>query len=138
MESGEGGFGSIALQHIPRARRKKRNHMSKDAERREPGATRHQIDEPSSYDGTAVLLREVLRQNRTQLREEWARRITEAQLLTAMRLCRITSCRRLRRLGSWGPHRHREERLSVLKGTFRVDSQLRRGSKLTITVPLGD
>ena len=46
------------------------------------------------YIGTAeqvrpdsVLLRELvahLRQNRTQLREEWARRITEAQLLTAM------------------------------------------------------
>lgn len=36
---------------------------------------------------TAVLLRELvahLRQNRTQLREEWARRITEAELLTAM------------------------------------------------------
>ena len=33
------------------------------------------------------LLRELvahLRQNRTQLREEWARRITDAQLLTAM------------------------------------------------------
>jgi rsbT co-antagonist protein RsbR len=36
---------------------------------------------------TAPLLRELvahLRQNRTQLREEWARRITEAKLLTAM------------------------------------------------------
>ncbi len=36
---------------------------------------------------TAGLLRELvahLRQNRTQLREEWARRITRAQLLTAM------------------------------------------------------
>jgi rsbT co-antagonist protein RsbR len=36
---------------------------------------------------TAGLLRELvahLRQNRTQLREEWARRITEARLLTAM------------------------------------------------------
>src|SRR5436190_6106203 len=35
----------------------------------------------------AALLRELvahLRQNRTQLREEWARRITDAQLLTAM------------------------------------------------------
>lgn len=35
----------------------------------------------------SVLLSELvshLRQNRTQLREEWARRITEAQLLTAM------------------------------------------------------
>lgn len=38
-------------------------------------------------EGTAALLRELvahLRQGRTQLREEWARRITEAQLLTAM------------------------------------------------------
>src|SRR6267142_6996518 len=38
-------------------------------------------------ESSAVLLRELvahLRQNRTQLREEWARRITEAQLLTAM------------------------------------------------------
>jgi rsbT co-antagonist protein RsbR len=36
---------------------------------------------------TTALLRELvahLRQNRTQLREEWARRITEAKLLTAM------------------------------------------------------
>jgi rsbT co-antagonist protein RsbR len=41
-----------------------------------------QYSEPNS-----VLLRELvahLRQNRTQLREEWARRITEAKLLTAM------------------------------------------------------
>ncbi len=38
-------------------------------------------------EGTAALLRELvahLRQGRTLLREEWARRITEAQLLTAM------------------------------------------------------
>jgi len=38
-------------------------------------------------ESASVLLRELvahLRQNRTQLREEWARRITEAQLLTAM------------------------------------------------------
>jgi rsbT co-antagonist protein RsbR len=43
----------------------------------------HQI----SAESTAALLRELvahLRQGRTQLREEWARRITEAQLLTAM------------------------------------------------------
>lgn len=61
--------------------------MAKDAERSLRGAMRHHTDEPSSYDATAVLLRELvshLRQNRTQLREEWARRITEAQLLTAM------------------------------------------------------
>jgi rsbT co-antagonist protein RsbR len=38
-------------------------------------------------ESTITLLRELvahLRENRTQLREEWARRITEAQLLTAM------------------------------------------------------
>ena len=42
---------------------------------------------PPSPQETAGLLRELvahLRQNRTQLREEWARRITRAQLLTAM------------------------------------------------------
>lgn len=45
---------------------------------------------PSASPGvesTAALLRELvahLRENRTQLREEWLRRITEAQLLTAM------------------------------------------------------
>jgi rsbT co-antagonist protein RsbR len=40
-----------------------------------------------STESTAELLRELvahLRQNRTQLREEWARRITESRLLTAM------------------------------------------------------
>ncbi|HEV2305741.1 MAG TPA: STAS domain-containing protein [Candidatus Acidoferrales bacterium] len=44
--------------------------------------TSHQMSQP-----TAELLRQLvahLRQNRTQLREEWARRITEAKLLTAM------------------------------------------------------
>jgi rsbT co-antagonist protein RsbR len=42
---------------------------------------------PNFTETNAALLRELvahLRQNRTQLREEWARRITEAQLLTAM------------------------------------------------------
>src|SRR3979409_1006719 len=42
---------------------------------------------PALSESTAALLRELvahLRQNRTQLREEWARRITRAQLLTAM------------------------------------------------------
>src|SRR5881397_3452701 len=42
---------------------------------------------PVQTQDTAALLRELvahLRQNRTQLREEWARRITRAQLLTAM------------------------------------------------------
>jgi len=41
----------------------------------------------ATAESTAALLRELvahLRQGRTQLREEWARRITEAQLLTAM------------------------------------------------------
>lgn len=45
------------------------------------GAGRHPTQ------STAELLRQLvahLRQNRTQLREEWARRITEAKLLTAM------------------------------------------------------
>src|SRR5213595_2154129 len=40
-----------------------------------------------SSETSAALLRELvahLRQNRTQLREEWARRITDAKLLTAM------------------------------------------------------
>jgi rsbT co-antagonist protein RsbR len=42
---------------------------------------------PSHADATAALLRELvahLRKNRTQLREEWARRITESKLLMAM------------------------------------------------------
>ena len=41
----------------------------------------------AAHESISALLRELvalLRQNRTQLREEWARRITEAQLLTAM------------------------------------------------------
>jgi rsbT co-antagonist protein RsbR len=49
---------------------------------RSQGANTQTLDE-----STAALLRELvahLRQNRTQLREEWARRITEARLLTAM------------------------------------------------------
>src|SRR6059058_2698304 len=44
-------------------------------------------DPQTQSESTAALLRELvalLRQNRTQLREEWARRITRAQLLTAM------------------------------------------------------
>jgi rsbT co-antagonist protein RsbR len=51
-------------------------------------ANPHPIHVPKAAgESTAVLLRELvahLRQSRTQLREEWARRITEAQLLTAM------------------------------------------------------
>ena len=46
-----------------------------------------QLDPQATLESTAMLLRELvahLRQNRTQLREEWARRITRAQLLTAM------------------------------------------------------
>ena len=42
---------------------------------------------PAPAESTVALLRELvahLRKNRTQLREEWARRITESQLLTAM------------------------------------------------------
>src|SRR5947209_18814745 len=44
-------------------------------------------ERPATVESTASLLRELvahLRQGRTQLREEWARRITEAKLLTAM------------------------------------------------------
>src|SRR6266850_2242 len=44
-------------------------------------------DPQAGTESTQALLRELvahLRQNRTQLREEWARRITRAQLLTAM------------------------------------------------------
>ena len=45
------------------------------------------LDTEASPESTAALLRELvahLRQNRTQLREEWVRRITESKLLTAM------------------------------------------------------
>jgi rsbT co-antagonist protein RsbR len=51
-------------------------------ERQAPPSQPHPSNEEA-----AALLRELvahLRQNRTQLREEWARRITRAQLLTAM------------------------------------------------------
>src|SRR6266480_4763909 len=44
-------------------------------------------DATTLSESSAGLLRELvahLRQNRTQLREEWARRITRAELLTAM------------------------------------------------------
>jgi rsbT co-antagonist protein RsbR len=44
-------------------------------------------DPQALSESSAGLLRELiahLRQNRTQLREEWARRITRAELLTAM------------------------------------------------------
>src|SRR6266576_6951677 len=45
------------------------------------------IENLERNESTVTLLRELvshLRQNRTQLREEWARRITEAKLLTVM------------------------------------------------------
>ncbi len=45
------------------------------------------VTAPPAAEDTSLLLRELvahLRQNRTQLREEWARRITDARLLTAM------------------------------------------------------
>src|SRR3954465_5112882 len=51
-------------------------------------------DGGSSVETSAALLRELvahLRENRTALREEWARRITEAQLLTAVAPAEIFS-----------------------------------------------
>src|SRR5690348_9975628 len=61
--------------------------MAKEMGRMQRSARPQGMVTVASIEGTAVLLRELvshLRQNRTQLREEWARRITEAQLLTAM------------------------------------------------------
>jgi rsbT co-antagonist protein RsbR len=62
--------------------------MAKETDRLGRGTVWHEaLVQDASPEGTAVLLRELvahLRQNRTQLREEWARRITEAKLLTAM------------------------------------------------------
>jgi rsbT co-antagonist protein RsbR len=55
--------------------------MKKDQPRKEPAA------KAAAAESSVELLRELvahLRQNRTQLREEWARRIREAKLLTAM------------------------------------------------------
>src|SRR6266702_6071185 len=49
--------------------------------------TKTQLTDTQPPESGAALLRELvahLRQNRTQLREEWARRITDAKLLTAM------------------------------------------------------
>src|SRR5882757_8848438 len=51
------------------------------------GLTTRASEAPALSESSAGLLRELvahLRQNRTQLREEWARRITRAELLTAM------------------------------------------------------
>src|SRR6266496_136908 len=59
--------------------------MKLAAKRREHN--RSQLTDAHPLGTSVVLLRELvahLRQNRTQLREEWARRITDAQLLTAM------------------------------------------------------
>src|SRR5437773_2722723 len=58
-----------------------------DSSRSSPAAKARQNGDVQYAEPTSVLLRELvahLRQNRTQLREEWARRITESQLLTAM------------------------------------------------------
>lgn len=55
--------------------------------RRNAVAARGDVKAQAGAESSAALLRELvehLRQNRTQLREEWARRITDAQLLTAM------------------------------------------------------
>ncbi len=57
----------------------------KERMKRKENKTQPTDTQPSET--SAALLRELvahLRQNRTQLREEWARRITDAQLLTAM------------------------------------------------------
>src|ERR1051326_6549237 len=59
--------------------------VMKAAMKRKENKTQSTDSQPSET--SAALLRELvahLRQNRTQLREEWARRITDAQLLTAM------------------------------------------------------
>src|SRR5438876_5066420 len=58
--------------------------MKQIIKRRENRPLSNDSNPPES---SAALLRELvahLRQNRTQLREEWARRITGAELLTAM------------------------------------------------------
>src|SRR5438132_3595100 len=58
--------------------------MKQNNKRRDNRSMSEDSNPPES---SAVLLRELvahLRQNRTQLREEWARRITESKLLTAM------------------------------------------------------
>src|SRR5262245_18755637 len=60
---------------------------AKPASRGTRATGRRAADAQATPDGSAALLRELvghLRQNRSQLREEWARRITDAQLLTAM------------------------------------------------------
>src|SRR5260370_12264760 len=66
--------------------------LMKKNQGRNDDMTQHQrrneiVSAPPAGESRAGLLRELvalLRQNRTQLREEWARRITDARLLTAM------------------------------------------------------
>jgi rsbT co-antagonist protein RsbR len=58
------------------------NHLRAPSHVRAPATVAYSVSEP-----TEALLRELvvhLREGRTQLREEWVRRITEARLLTAM------------------------------------------------------
>src|SRR5690349_18165547 len=59
----------------------------RDAVSTVPGARNEQSSDLVRGEATSELLRELvahLRQNRTQLREEWVQRITETRLLTAM------------------------------------------------------
>src|SRR5467141_1549950 len=54
---------------------------------KDDGRRTHQVETQHMGESTAGLLRELvahLRENRSQLRQEWARRITDARLLTAM------------------------------------------------------
>ena len=58
-----------------------------DPRRRRMAESESEAKARPAPDNSAALLRELvahLRENRTELREEWARRITEAQLLTAL------------------------------------------------------
>src|SRR5215475_14550153 len=67
----------------PATVRTRRQFVMSQAKARTRDATR----EFAHTEATAELLRELvahLREKRTELREEWARRITEARLLTAM------------------------------------------------------
>src|SRR5213592_867885 len=82
---------SKATQRIPPEELMKRRDKSDDLGSIPPalGSTRvgSAPANQSNTETSAALLRELvahLRQNRTQLREEWARRITDAELLTAM------------------------------------------------------
>jgi rsbT co-antagonist protein RsbR len=68
------------------ANRKKREKLTRNLNP-ETGESRMPLPGLPIPESTAILLRELvshLRENRTQLREEWVRRTTEAQLLTAM------------------------------------------------------